>query len=868
MVNNDIHFILSDRYHRAVYGLQETYETADIIDTLMFNVSVHGQNKVVDAITLYKNGVVYRGADLVKTGVNEYRVTDPVVLIAGNHSYGVRVVMNDGGVYERHFFLKIREATPADDVKFISFTAYGLLENFSTTRLVAVVRTPRQVFDVQLTKRVDNGKVVKLGAMTSLGNNVYTFDDEQFIIHMSGEPRVVYTATVRTADGHVHSRDLLVVLSANSFSLNTMIASCDDDEVHRLRGGVVYRVPNKLSRYHDAACAVLVHADSAGDATRELHVKLTKQATTIDVHAEGFAATFPDFFNRNKTDAMPNVYMFTGKCAVTLTEGDRMENDTAHLSMTVRVGDTVRVDLNVTSDNGVDELTFATGEAQNSVIMYADKEVDGTGVADDPLAADASPWVPRVDGTRVYLRPADNLDDEQEVAVSIAGAGVLNDADWVVFDAERVKAITVDEGGFTIKSFDGLNVEENRAPVKISKHTVDELKSGPSPVLCKQNGDVVIQFVDLDMSARTLRHITVVNNDAEVDDWTHVLNAAYTTLERALDYSVETVKKLTDDVLEYSVHVDGQAVSVDYGATDMGLTNFTQAFTMQELSVIGVYPVTLTTTIPSTGNVLTVKAKLEATIRAVVRLSSVNMFVETKSMIFSVKSDTINFVDNRSVANQLPINIMEGSNGVYFIKFERGRASTNAAGYGSYANCFVYEGATKLCTVPLEAIYGQGCMETVYAYVDTSRLRVIHREGEAWLFNVRAGRTLLTRINLRKDAVVAEYEFASTAIINGSSPLMIADERLASLSAMLGGARVTTVDRVMHLITVSDLEEPMYIYGLTADPLAMDAVDNRVCSDNDTARSWLADETVTWTLSVKNRATMLGRPVARPLVDD
>ena len=955
MVNNDIHFLLPTGVTRAVYDKQEVYETAEAFSKLVFNVSIHGHGQQVEKITILKNGVAYADADVLATGANDYRVTEHVPVIAGNTSYGARVVMNDGHVYERHFFLKIRQSAFADDVKFASLTAYGLYENFSTMRVVAVVDTPREVYAVTLYRRIDNGDFVKLGNMTSLDNDVYTYDDMQFFIHYD-DPRIVYKAVIRTIDGHSHSRDVLVTLKQNTVSLNDLTAWYSKG-VHVLKGGMVCRVGNKHSRYAGAACALLVQATSDESVVRQLHVRVkgvrrhvkhkwaltTPLATSkvfthndegdveplldpssdkvfrvtrdgdfllaveptantvwrvdedfdvsprvegdvepqrvvqtvdvvdtgyvLEVHMEGFAVQFPQYFNPNRSDVSPNTYIITGKASVTLHEGTRIVTDSARVDMTVRYGIRELVDLTVTPDNGVDELTLATGEVANSVVLYADQEIDGTCVTEDTtISADAKAWLPVFADGALSLLPADNVTGRAALVDGGSYENALADTHWLVVGNSQMYMYKFMETGIMIRTFDGLNNEEVFVDVELTKHAVNLLRDGQCPIRYTVNGDREVQLMDLDVENRTLKHIKLFNNALEVVDWTSQLANAYTTLEHALAYKLDNLSTLTNGDAEYDIVVNGIATRMEYNAVDMGLTNFTQGFATYQLTVTGVYPATVTTFVPTTGKQLTVKVTLKASVIAVVKLMSYNVKVESTSTVFDVSGGSIAFVDERLEANQVPPNIMEALNHTYYVKFERGRASTTPTDYGKYLVCVLYEGATKVCDIPLETVYGVNCTETVYAYADVANLRVMVYDNEVWLLNMRGtGQSTLTRINKQTCKVIAITELASTAVVAGTTPLMFTDERLASVHTLFGGAKVTEIDRVLRLTSVSDnMTAQMQVTWSDGTQTEMEHTDNHVCTENDTAVTWMATQTVKYPLSVKSRSVALGTPVVKP----
>lgn len=954
MVNNDIHFLLPTGVTRAVYDKQEVYETAEAFSKLVFNISVHGHGMQVDKITILKNGVAYADADVLATSANDFRVTEHVPVVAGNSSYGARVVMNDGKVYERHFFLKIRQAAFADDVKFTSLTAYGLYENFSTMRVIAVVDTPRDVFTVTLYKRVDNSDFVKLGVMTQLDTNVYTYDDLLFFIHYD-DPRIVYKAVIRTVDGHTHSRDILVTLKANSVSLNEITAWYTKG-VHTLKGGMVCRVGDAHNRYAGAACALLVHATSDESVVRQLHVRvkgvrrhvqrrltltaplatsktfahtmdgdveplldpssdkvfkvtrdgdllLTVEPTAdtawrvdedydvspravddvepqrvvqsidivnddyvLELHMEGFEVQFPRYFNPNRSDISPNVYIITGKALVTLHEGTRIVTDTARVDMTIRYGIRELVDLTVTPDNGVEELTLVTGEVANSVVLYADSEVDGTCVTEDTtVSADAKPWLPVFANGSVALLPVNDLDGETVPVASGTYASLLADTHWLVVGNSQVHMYRFTTNGVSIRTFDGLNSEDVFVDVALTADTVSRLRDGRCPIRYTVNGDREVQVMDLNVADRTLRHIKLFNNALDEIDWTPQLTNAYTALGNTLTYKLDRLTTLVDGDTEYAVTIDGVATRVEYDAVDMGLTNFTQGFAVYQLTMMGVYPATVTTFVPTTGKQLVAKVTLKASVIATVRLTSYSVSMESTTMAFDVSGGTISFVDERREANQLPPNIMEALNHTYYVKFERGRSSSTPADYGKYLVCALYEGATKVCDVPLEAVYGPNCTETRYAYVDAMNLRVMKHEGEVWLLNlVGAGQGVLTRINSQTCKVIAIHTLTSTAVVAGIKPLMFADNRLTSMHTLFGGNRVTEVERVLRVMAVSDnmaaTLQTTWEDGTTEE---MDHVDNHVCMDNDTAATWISTQKVMYPLSVKSRGVVLGTPLVK-----
>ena len=840
---NDIHFVLPSTFTHSTVDNVDVFCAKTYLYGFSFSVSIHSGSDVLMAIVPTRNGEQADDLVLTQTGDGEYTITDNNVVRRGNYAYGVKVRTAKNRVYDKFFHLKILSAYSRERLGFTSLSTYGLHENLSKLRVVAHVDAVDHVDSVKLSRRSGVSVEVYLGEMT-LNNGVYEFEDLLFDV-VDHEFAVTYTATVITSTDASWCRSLTVPIKRSSMSPNVVSAVVNDD-VHRVYGGVTCRVANNLSVFNDEIVTTKVYVDADSST-----LKLALADGRWSAYAENFVTTWPAVFNKNVTNANPNVFTFAGNCVVT----DGQRSTTGVFTCTLTVGDDLYLKFSVRADE--DELSLRSDLTANNVVLYG---VDDLNVLDE-VHNDiyVSTNVVRGFLTENIQRQLGFIDVDQQfkaTAVHTSTAGnFVNSADVLAATDAHVYALNFSRTGVDVSKFDGINFDNYHVSVNLNDSTVAILATGASLTFDKSN-NILLNFYDGD-GLRSLKRVAVVNDACSSVQLDKRLVAVYGAVERATLAYTSALTNFTYDGITYSTSFNSTYSIVSEGYLTLNVDNFVQKFTTIAVTRVLRFTTTLRTVNPATGAPVNIAAQADVTSTATARVFDVTQVVDVVNHSTRFKFGDVEFsTAAQHLDNQNPANVMEFLNDQYYVKFERANHSTSTNDYGYFRSCSLYSKTIKLCSIPLEAYYGSGCTEKLYRYADFVKLRVIAVNDQRLILAKYTGsQALLTLINVPEDKSISTTSIDSSLI---TTQLMhVGDKCLGELEHMLTGAsQYASTPRTMYVFTVSDDRRQPTVVGL-AQNLSMVNVDNLVTESNDTATSWVTSVTVDWPLNVKNRNSML-----------
>lgn len=856
MNGSDIHFILPESLRHDVDDNIDVYYTTTYMYGFSFNVSIHTGQDVLTLIVPTFNGVEDDDLVLTQTSDGEYTVTDKSVVRRGNYAYGVKVCTAKGRVYDRFFYLKILNSGVQQLPSFTSLSTYGLHENFSKLRVVAHVNSVDHVDQVKLARRMNGGKLVDVGSM-QVNGVVYEYDDLLYDVVDRGGV-VEYVATASTSTGATWTRSLTVPFSHSTLSPNTIVTTFNDN-MYTVYGGVTCRVVDKLSLMNDQILIITVNADDQQSA-------LTMR--TVDngwsMYAEHLGIVWPKVFNQNVTDASPNEFTFTGNCQVAHVDGESRVTSIGTFTCVLTCGDNVYAKFAVTVDDG--ELSFNSDVTVNNVVVYGtnDDEVLDT-VHDDIYVSTSSTcgFLTLTNNALAFTKTSDFA--SIPVHTSTAEA-YISAADVVAATDEHLYMLNFSRDGITYVKFDGINYDEFVVNVSLNSGTIARLKQGRYTTFDKVN-NLVLNFHDGD-GLRSLKRVAVVNDKLTVVVLDKRLLAIYHLMEQSTMAHITALKTINYNGIDYEVSFNSGYDVRDEYYDSINFDNSVQKFTTFVATRVMHFTVLLKTTSKPTGLPVTIAASVLVTSTATACVLDANQTVDAVNHNVEFSFSDVKFtVNDAHVDNQNPPNIMEYANDQYYVKFEKSTHSSTATDYGFYRTCSLYCKTIKLCSIPLEAFYGDGCSQKLYNYGDFSQLKVVQLDKyTVMLIKINGSNSLFTTINTSENQRIRTVSIPSTLIF--TQLMNIGDKCLGELEHMLTGAsQYVSTKRSLYIFSVSDDKRCPSVFGL-GSPIVMKRVDNIVSEENESASSWAASTSVDWPLSAKNRNSFLGTIDVKVLDDN